>query len=201
MTQNLTILPANEASWADLQAVFGTRGAGANCWCQRYKLQPKEAFSKFPAEERARRLRGQTHCGHPESHATSGLVAYLDGEPVAWCAVEPRTAYLGLLRHYKVPWEGRQEDKTDRSVWAVTCVFVRAGFRGRGITYELAQAAVDFARGRGARAVEAYPMLTESGPRISWDEIHVGTLSMFAAAGLTEVGRPTKRRVVMRVDF
>ena len=201
MTQNLTILPANEASWADLQAVFGTRGAGANCWCQRYKLQPKEAFSKFPAEERAQRLRGQTHCGHPESHATSGLVAYLDGEPVAWCAVEPRTAYLGLLRHYKVPWEGRQEDKTDRSVWAVTCVFVRAGFRGRGITYGLAQAAVDFARGRSARAVEAYPMLTESGQRISWDEIHVGTLSMFAAAGLTEVGRPTKRRVVMRVDF
>lgn len=201
MTQNLTILPANEASWADLQAVFGTRGAGASCWCQRYKLQPREAFSKFPTEERARRLRGQTHCGHSKSHATSGLVAYLDGEPVAWCAVEPRTAYLGLLRHYKVPWEGRQEDKTDSSVWAVTCVFVRAGFRGRGITHGLAQAAADFARRRGARAVEAYPMLTEPGQKISWDEIHVGTLSMFAAAGFTEVGRPTKRRVVMRVDF
>jgi hypothetical protein len=33
------------------------------------------------------------------------------------------------------------------------------------------------------------------------DEIHVGTPSIFAAAGLTEVNRPTIRRVVMRIDF
>jgi GNAT superfamily N-acetyltransferase len=83
----------------------------------------------------------------------------------------------------------------------VTCVFVRAGFRGRGISYALAQAAVDFARQRGARALEAYPMLTKPGQKISWDEIHVGSRSVFAAAGLTEVSRPTLRRVVMRIDF
>jgi GNAT superfamily N-acetyltransferase len=201
MTQNLTIVPANEATWNDLEAVFGTRGAAASCWCQRYKLQPKEAFSKFPAAERARRLREQTACGRPGSTETSGLVADVDGEPVGWCAVEPRPAYIGLLRHYKVPWEGRAEDRMDDSVWAVTCVFVRAGFRGRGVTYGLAQAAVDFSQRRGARALEAYPMLTEPGQRISWDEIHVGTPSMFAAAGLAEVARPTKRRIVMRVDF
>jgi GNAT superfamily N-acetyltransferase len=201
MTQNLTIVPANEATWNDLEAVFGTHGAAATCWCQRYKLQPKEAFSKFPAEERARRLREQTCCGHPESSATSGLVAYVDDQPVGWCAVEPRPGYAGLLRNYKVPWEGRAENKTDDSVWAVTCVFVRAGSRGGGIAYELARAAVDFARRRGARALEAYPMLTEPGQRISWDEIHVGTPSIFAAAGLGEVARPTKRRIVMRVDF
>jgi GNAT superfamily N-acetyltransferase len=199
--QNLAIVPANEASWDDLQAVFGTRGAAANCWCQRYKLQPKEAFSKFPASERARRLREQTGCGSPDSTETSGLVAYLDDDPVGWCAVEPRPAYVGLLRHYKIPWEGRAEDKTDNGIWAVTCVFVRGGFRGRGITYELAREAVDFARHRGARALEAYPMVTEPGQKISWDEIHVGTPSMFAAAGLAEVARPSKRRVVMRLDF
>ena len=201
MAQRNSVIPANEASWDDLHAVFGTRGAAPNCWCQRYKLQPKEAFSKFPAAERARRFREQTACGRPDSDATSGLVAYLDGEPVGWCAVEPRPAYIGLLRHYKVPWEGRTEDRTDESIWAVTCVFVRAGFRGRGITHRLADAAVDHARRRGARALEAYPMLTEPGQRISWDKIHVGTPSMFATAGLAEVARPSKRRVVMRVDF
>ena len=200
-SSRLRIVPANEASWEDLQAVFGTRGAAAVCWCQRYKLAPKEAFKSFPAEERAHRLRTQTECGHPKSATTSGLVAYLDGEPVGWCAVEPRTAYPGLLRVYRVPWEGRAEDKADDTVWAVTCFVVRAGFRRRGVSYALARAAADFARERSARALEAYPMLTEPGKEIIWDEIHVGSRSVFAAAGLAEVGRPTKRRVVMRIDF
>jgi GNAT superfamily N-acetyltransferase len=86
-------------------------------------------------------------------------------------------------------------------VWAVTCAFTRAGFRGRGLSYALARAAVGFARERGARALEAYPMLTQPGQKIAWDEIHVGSRSIFAAAGFVEVHRPTKRRIVMRIDF
>ena len=200
-TPEVTIVPANEASFEDLQTVFGTRGSAADCQCQRYKLQPREAFAKFPVEERAHRLRTQTECGHPKSKTTSGLVAYLDGEPVGWCAVEPRTAYPGLIRNSPVPWKGRTEDKTDDSVWAVTCVFARAGFRRRGIGYALARRAVDFARERGARALEAYPLLTKPGDDITWGELNVGTRSMFGAAGLAQVSHPTKRRVVMRIDF
>ena len=181
--------------------MFGTRGVAATCQCQRYKLRPREAFAKFPVAERARRLRQQTHCGHPESETTSGLVAYLDDEPVGWCAVEPRPAYTGLLRNNRVPWESRAEDKTDDSVWAVTCVFVRTGFRRQGLSYALVEAAVDFARERGARALEGYPMLVQPGRQITWDELLVGTRSIFAAAGFDEVSHPTIRRVVMRIDF
>jgi GNAT superfamily N-acetyltransferase len=170
------------------------------CQCQRYKLAPREAFSRFPAEERARRLREQTNPGNPDAEATTGIVAYLDGEPVGWCAVQPRTAYPGLLRVYRTPWEGRSEDKSDDTVWAVTCVFVRAGYRKRGIAYALAAAAVEHARARGARALEAYPMRSEIG-EVTWDEIHVGSESIFVAAGMHEVSRPGVRRVVMRVDF
>ena len=197
----MTIIPANEASCEDLQTVFGTRGAAAHCQCQRYKLRPREAFRKFPVEERARRLRGQTRCGNRDAHPTSGLVAYLDGEPVGWCAVEPRTAFSGLLRNNRVPWEGRKEDKSDDGVWAVTCVFARAGFRRAGIGQALVRAAVEFARQRGARALEGYPMLTTPEQTISWDELHVGSRSMFERAGFTQVTHPTPRRVVMRVDF
>ena len=199
--QELTIVPANEASWEEIQTVFGARGDAAGCQCQRFKLAPREAFKSFPPEERAMRLRAQTNAGHPEAETTAGLVAYLDGEPVGWCAVEPRTAFTGLLRVYRVPWDGRTEDKTDDTVWAVTCIFVRAGFRGRGISYALAQAAADFARDRGARAVEGYPLITEPGQEITWGEIHVGSRNVFAAAGFIEASHPTPRRVVMRIDF
>jgi GNAT superfamily N-acetyltransferase len=191
-------VPANEASWDDLRTIFGTRGAASWCQCQRYKLRPREAFAKFPVEERAHRLRQQTDCGHPESDSTSGLVAYLDGEPVGWCAVEPRPAYASLVRNARVPWEGREEDRTDGSVWAVTCLFTRARFRKRGVSRALARAAVEFARDRGARAIEGYPMTTKD---VIAEELHVGTEGVFAAAGFAEVSRPTLRRLVMRIDF
>ncbi len=197
MTSEVTIVPANEASWEDLQAVFGTRDP-ARCQCQRFKMRPRESWASVGAEELGFRLRKQTDCGHPESATTSGLVAYLDGEPVGWCAVEPRTAYARLLRNSRVPWVGRAEDKTDDSVWAVTCFVTRTGFRRRGISYALARAAVDFARQRGARVLEGYPMTTKEG---LLGELHVGTQGIFAAAGFTEVSRPTLRRVVMRIDF
>jgi GNAT superfamily N-acetyltransferase len=192
------VVPANEASCEDLQAIFGTRGQASRCQCQRYKLRPRESFASFPVEERAHRLRQQTECGHPASETTSGLVAYLDEEPAGWCAVEPRTAYTGLVRNNRVPWLNRAEDKADDSVWAVTCLFARAGFRRRGISRALARAAVDFARERGARAIEGYPMTTTE---VISEELHVGTRGVFAAAGFTEVSRPTLRRVVMRIDF
>jgi GNAT superfamily N-acetyltransferase len=201
MTASLEIVPANKAACEDLQTVFGRRGSAAVCQCQRFKLAPGEAFKSYPAEERELRLRAQTNCGQPRAATTSGLVAYLGGEPVGWCAVEPRPAYEGLLRVYRIPWEGRSEDKTDESVWAVTCIFARAGFRRSGIGYALARASIDFARERGARALEAYPMITQPGAEITWGELHMGTLSMFVVAGFTEVSRPSHRRAVMRIDF
>lgn len=189
----VTIVPANEATWDDLQAVFGTSGDSARCWCQRFKMAPGESWASVGRAALAHRLREQT-----QSEPTTGLVAYLDGEPVGWCAVESRSAYPRMLRNNRVPWDGRSEDKLDETVWAVTCFVVRKGFRKRGIGSALARAAVDYARGSGARALEAYPMTTAASIA---SELHVGTYGMFESAGFTEVGRPSIRRAVMRVDF
>ena len=197
----LTVVPANEASWEDVRAIFGKRGDPSRCFCQRFKMRPRESWASVGPEELAVRLRTQTECGHPASGATSGLVAYLDREPVGWCAVEPRTAYPRLLSKTRVPWEGRTEDKTDDSVWAVTCFVTRTGYRRRGISRALARAAVDFARERGARALEGYPMIAEAGEDFLVGELHVGTRRIFRDAGFTEIAHPTLRRVVMRIDF
>jgi hypothetical protein len=69
------------------------------------------------------------------------------------------------------------------------------------VTYALARAAVTFARERGARALEGYPMITEPGKEVTWGELAVGKQSIFAAAGFSEVTHPTLRRVVMRIEF
>ena len=174
-----------------------------------------------PAESRARVSASGTSCGgaSPSPHyrpriAPSGCasrptraIRSRPGPAGSWhtsgtsrsagSAVEPRTAYEGLLRNNRVPWMDRTEDKNDDSVWAVTCCFTRAGFRRRGVNRALVRAAVDFARQRGARAVEGYPMTTTN---VILEELHVGTLATFEAAGFTEVSRPTLRRAVLRID-
>lgn len=195
---DIVCVPANEAPWSDLAAVLGSVGPSRQCWCQRYKLERGEAFRRFPAEERAGRLREQAHAGEPDSPVTSGLLAYRDGEPVGWCAVEPRPAYQGMVRNQRVPWEGREEDRADESVWAIMCFVTRPGHRRQGVAGALARAAVDFARRRGARALEGYPIAP--GNAIS-EELHVGTDGVFRDAGFREVIRPTLRRIVMRIDF
>jgi GNAT superfamily N-acetyltransferase len=195
----LSIIPANQASWADLQAVFGTADYPGMCYCQHYKTRDCH-WSSLSGEERHRRLREQTRCDNPRARTTSGLVAYLGQEPVGWVAVEPRTAYPRLAK-VRTVWSGRQEDKTDDGVWAVTCFVTRKGYRKRGVTYALAAATVGFARDQGARALEAYPMITSPGKEITWGELHVGSRQVFAEAGFTEVSHPSPRRVVMRMDF
>lgn len=195
----LTIVPANEASADDLSAIFGTTDYPGRCQCQRFKVIGW-FWRDTTQEERTSMLRAQTACGEPGARSTSGLVAYVGGAPAAWVAVEQRTAYP-KLRTSRVPWTGRQEDRDDDRIWSVTCFAVRKGYRGRGLTYPLASAAVDFARARGARALEAYPMITQPGKEITWGELHVGARQVFEEAGFKEVSRPTLRRVVMRVDF
>ena len=198
-TAQLTITGANKASWADLQAIFGTADYPGKCYCQHFKARDCQ-WSSMSDRERQNRLREQTHCDNPRARTTTGLVAYLDKEPVGWVAVEPRTAYPRLLRT-RTAWSGRQEDKADDSVWAVTCFVTRKGYRKRGITYALAAATVGFARDQGAQALEAYPMITSPGKEITWGELHVGSRHVFADAGFTEVSHPSPRRVVMRIDF
>ncbi|MEU8362212.1 GNAT family N-acetyltransferase [Nonomuraea sp. NPDC048882] len=194
----LTVVPANEASWEDLDAIFDANDA-RRCRCQRFKVAGW-FWRDTTLEERVAMSRAQTACDDPDAPVTSGLVAYVDGEPAGWVAVEPRTAYV-KLRNSRIPWAGRSEDRDDDGVWAVTCLVVRRAYRGRGLTYLLARATVGFARERGARALEAYPMITRAGKEITWGELHVGARQVFEEAGFAEITHPTARRVVMRIDF
>ena len=195
----LTVVPADQASWDDLRTVFGERGTPHDCQCQWFKLQARE-WRAAPQAERAASFREQTNCDDPSAKTTTGLVAYLDGEPVGWCAVEPRTEYPRLPK-LKVPWTGRDEDPGDPGVWAVTCFVVRTGFRRRGVSRALTAAAVEHAREHGARALEGYAMVVEPGREIAWGELFVGAVGVYEDCGFTEVSAPTPRRRVMRVEF
>ena len=192
-------MPANEVAWDELDAVFGTADYASRCRCQRLKVDGW-IWRDSTLEQRLAMQLEQTGCGDPSATSTSGLIAFVDGEPAGWVAVEPRIEFPNLQRTV-IPWKGRDEDHDDASVWAVTCLIVRKGFRGRGLTYLMAAATIDYARGHGATALEAYPMITEPGKEVTWGELNVGARQVFEDAGFRQVSHPTKRRVVMRIEL
>lgn len=191
----VSIISVADAPWDDVRTVFGTRGDPAGCWCQWFK-QKHTDWTKTSPEERSAMLQEQVR----ECDPPPGLIAYLDEEPVAWCAVEPRTRY-SRLRTTKVVSEGSPESWEDQGVWAVTCFVVRDEFRKRGISRALLDAAVEHAKAGGARVVEGYPVDVAAKKKVSAAELYYGALSTFEATGFTLVSRPTSGRAVVQLQL
>lgn len=93
------IVPANEASWEDRQAVLGT-GYPSRCQCANgiRAGAGSGTRTRFPSGNAPTGCVSRLAVVSPRADTTSGLVAYLDGEPVGSCAIEPRTAYVRLGR-------------------------------------------------------------------------------------------------------
>ena len=115
-----------------------------------------------------------------------GLLGYIDGEPIAWCSIAPRTTYRPL---------GGKDDPSESAsaVWSVVCFFIRREFRGQRVTEQLIEAAAEYAKRNGAKVLEAYPVDPGS-PSYRF----MGYLPTFEAAGFEEIGRAGTRRHVMR---
>jgi GNAT superfamily N-acetyltransferase len=185
---DLRIEPLSKARWPDLVAVFGERGDASRCWCMFFRM-PKPAWSATPAAERRELFSGVVAAG-PEP----GLLAYVGDEPVGWVSVAPREHFLPHLERTRTlrpaPGEG---------VWSVLCFVVKPGHRRQGVAGALLAAAVDFARARGARAVEGHP-IDDARRAVHAMEAYVGVASMFARAGFTEIDR-RGTRPVYRLDL
>jgi GNAT superfamily N-acetyltransferase len=120
-----------------------------------------------------------------------GLLAFLKREPVAWCAVAPRVCYPALDR-------SRVLKRVDcQPVWSISCLFVAKSYRRRGLSVELLRAAADYARRRGGKVVEGYPVEPRGGqtPDVF---AHTGLASAFLEAGFTECLRRSETRPIMR---
>jgi GNAT superfamily N-acetyltransferase len=84
----------------------------------------------------------------------------------------------------------------DRPVWSIVCFFVDRTSRGRGLSERMLRAAAAYARSRGARLLEAYPVdQDEPGDP---DAMFFGAKAMFDRAGFTEVARRRPKRPVVR---
>ena len=182
------VRPLTAKNWPDLEKLFGPRGACAGCWCMTYRLS-HSTWKKQQGEKNRRAFQRIVASGVP-----TGVLAYLGKEPVGWCAVAPREDFPALDRSRVL---ARVDDAP---VWSIVCFFVARGMRHRGMTSDLIEAAVRYARRNGARIVEAYPV--EPGAGGTADAFaFTGLASAFRRAGFVEAARRSPRRAVYRLDL
>ncbi|MGI6208906.1 MAG: GNAT family N-acetyltransferase [Anaerolineae bacterium] len=180
----LRIHPLTPERWADLEALFGERGACGGCWCMWWRLRASE-FNRTKGEGTKAALRGLVEAGE-----VPGLLAYHGSQPVGWCSVGPRDAFPRLDRSRIL---ARVDDQP---VWSVVCFFVARPYRRRGVTSVLLAAAVDFARAHGATILEGYPVIPGKVPDAF---AFTGLLPAFVRAGFQEVTRRSENRPIMRL--
>jgi GNAT superfamily N-acetyltransferase len=182
---NIVCHPVDADRWPDLEALFGPRGACGGCWCMWWRLK-RPQFVRQKGEENRNALKQMIEAG-----GVPGLLAYVDGQPIGWCAVAPRESY-GVLER------SRLLKRIDEApVWSVVCFFVSKGFRGKGLTVELLRAAVDYATRHGAQIVEGYPVDPKKA-RMPDVFAYTGLAAAYRKAGFVEVARRSETRPIMR---
>lgn len=177
---DLTVKPVTKSRWGDLEALFEARGGPKYCWCMAWRaIENRTGASN--ADRKAALL------SRVEKRVPIGLLGYVDGEPVAWCSLGPRESFLKLT-------DG--PDDGEENVWSVTCFFVRRDHRKGRLSGRMLDAAMDYARERGAKVIEGYAVDPTS-PSYRF----MGFVDLFAARDFSPVGRAGKRRHVMRREL
>ena len=179
--------------FADVQTMVGPKRPDANvCWCLSYRIPSKENQSIVGPErgERVKRLLRQK--------TPPGVLAYEGDEVVGWAAVHPRSE-TSFARNRRIP------HLDDLPVWSLWCVRVRPGYRGRGISHQLVEGAVQLARDHDAPVVEAYPV-DNRGAKVDLTMAYVGTRALFEKAGFEQAAETDSvlngfPRVLMRLDL
>lgn len=155
MATELSVVPAREAGWGAVEAVFLAEAGARNCWCQFHILTNADA-AHTTRESRRELLHTQVETLDPPR----GLVAIEGETPVGWAGVEPRTRVRHALASRLVT-KSSPYDAEDPSVWAVYCLLVPPKQRRRGVATALLRAALEHAQAHGATAIEGYPIDTD----------------------------------------
>ncbi len=188
MINTLSFHPASAQRWQDLEELFGDRGACGGCWCMFWRIPRKQfELQKGDGNKRAFKL-------VVAQSIAPGVLAYYGTEVIGWCAVAPRSEYVALERSRIL------KPVDDQPVWSVSCLFVKKGYRRKGLSSQLVRAAAEFAAKHGAKIIEGYPTETTSAKQADPFLWH-GVSSAFRKAGFKEVLRRSPTRPIMRLEF
>jgi GNAT superfamily N-acetyltransferase len=176
--------PLTPARWTDLAGLFGQRGACGGCWCMWFRL-PRSEYEAGKGNRNRNRLKALVERGEP-----TGILAYMDRQPVGWCSVAPRA------QHRRLTTSRTMKATDERPLWTIICLFVAPAYRRRGLTAQLIREAAKWAVGNGAPGVEAFPIIPRR-PDVPTAFASQGLLSAYLEAGFALVEKRSPTRAVV----
>ena len=191
-----TAHPLTPERWDDLVAVFGGgagRGDCGRCWCMWWRLPRKGLGMGDPATLKAA-FHQVVLDGPPP-----GLIAYLGPEPAGWVQVGPRSSVPEWNPVKRITAPPDPGDVEDPGVWGISCFVVRTGYRRKGVSAVLLDAAIQYSRLQGARVLDACPVETSTKKTAS--ALYHGVASAFQKRGFQEVARRRPDRPLLRLTL
>jgi GNAT superfamily N-acetyltransferase len=180
--------PVTSDNFFNLETLFGGRGGRDGCWCMRWRL-PRERFESCKGDDNRRTL--ESGIANGKIH---GVIGYINNIPIAWCSLGDRYEFRELgISELLAPVD-------DQPVWAITCLFIAKAFRRKGISDSLLAAAVEYAKEKGAKIVEGYP-LSPITPKVPVAAAWTGLESVFIRGGFIEVARRVPMRPIYRLEI
>ncbi len=183
----LSIQKLDKAHWSDFVSLFGERGACGGCWCMSWRL----ARAEFESSKGTKNKNGMKRLVDQKEHL--GLLAYVDGKPMGWCALSPREKFVRLEKARVL----KRID--DRPVWSLPSFFITKEFRRKGLLILFLKEIIAYARKNRIEILEAYPIMpysTAMPAAFAW----TGFLSSFTKAGFTVARRWSKSRPIVRYE-
>jgi len=189
----LAVRPLTPGRWDDLETLFNARGCSVarGCWCMCYRISGKSAYTRPGDDQRARSREALKALAARDP--PPGLLGYRGKIPVGWISLGPREDYAKLAK------SPAMKPVDARDVWSIVCFVVPSEYRRQGVARELLAGAVGYARKRGVRLLEAYPV--DKGEPSAPDAPWFGSKTMFDAAGFKEVARRKPARPVVRLTL
>src|SRR4051812_6994428 len=185
----ITVHAATMDRWPDVEAVFNARGCSLarRCWCMFYRTEGRSGFGLLRHADKNRAALKALAKDDPPP----GLVAYRGETPVGWISLGPREDYPKLANSpIMKPVDAAR-------VWSITCFVVPSEHRRQGVAKALLDGAIRFAKKRGVKTLEAYPV--DKPGKCADESLWFGPMSMYLAAGFEEVARRKPTRPVVRL--
>lgn len=183
---SLRFEPLTGQNWHKFVQLFGNKGACGNCWCMYFRL-PKAEFDEGKINE------GNKNAMHVlvKAGRPTGILAFHEDLPIAWCAFAPREDFLKLSRSRV------HKPIDDKLVWSIPCTFIDKRFRRQGVSVQLLKGLVNYARQEGIKILEAYPTIPTQKTlpdSFAW----IGLYKSFERAGFEIVDSTSGNRPMVR---